>query len=218
MGVVIKSRTDGFRRAGLVHRVDGVYHQDGDLSEQQLTVLRADPNLLVVEGVQEDALQTGQAGAELVQEMGDTIAALEHQLDQVNTGRKLAISNLEQATAELEAERSCRLAILDHQAALPNLIVEAAKLLSPADPAQEGVILITADSLAGVITEHLQPQHKTPEAQVDGIQSTLGTSVEPPSPAPVQAVVAATGDQPAVNAEKVAGKRVTGTARNKGAE
>lgn len=194
MGTVIKAKRDGFRRAGLAHKVAGTFYQDGDLSEQQLAVLRADPHLLVVEGVQEDALQADQDNAELLLELGTTIAALEHDLDQARAGLKSACYDLTAA--------------LDRQKAAPGLVVEALKLLEPADPAQEGVICIMADSLAALITEHLQPQNKTPEAQVDGIQSTLGTSVEPPSAASVQAVVAATGDQPAgVSPEKAPGKR-----------
>lgn len=219
MGVVIKAKTDGFRRGGIAHRAKGTYYQDGDLTEQQLAVMRADPHLLVVEGVQGDALQANQGNTELMQEMGGTIAALEHELDQVKTGQLLAVSNLEQANAGLEAERSYRLAILDRQSALPNLVVEAAKLLAPADPAQEGVILITADSLVALITEHLKPQQATPEAQNDGLQSALSTASESPSPAPVSAVAPPTGDQPAVvNTDKVAAKRGASAARNKGAE
>ncbi|WP_336331638.1 HI1506-related protein [Pseudomonas putida] len=194
MGTVIKAKRDGYRRAGLAHKVAGTFYPDGDLSEQQLAVLRADAHLLVVEGVQEDALQADQDNAELLQEMGTTIAALEHDLEQARAGLKSACSDL---VAELERQK-----------AIPGLVVEALKLLEPADPAQEGVICIMADSLAALITEHLQPQNKTPEAQVDGIQSTLGTSVEPPSAAPVQAVAAATGDQSAgVSPEKAPGKR-----------
>lgn len=205
MGTLIKAKRDGFRRAGLAHKVAGTFYPDGDLSEQQLAVLRDDPNLLVVEGVQEDALQADEGNAELLQEMGTTIAALEHDLEQARAGLKSACSDL--------------VAALERQKAAPALVVEEAKLLVQADQTQEGVICILADDLAALITAHLQPQNKTPEAQVDGIQSTLGTSVEPPSAAPVQAVVAATGDQSAVvSTDKASGKRGAGAARNKGAE
>jgi len=103
------------------------------------------------------------------------------------------------------ADLSAALAL---QQAATALVVEEAKLLVQEDPTKEGVLCILADNLAALITAHLQPQNKTPEAQVDGIQSTLGTSVEPPSAAPVQAVVAATGDQSAVvSPEKASGKR-----------
>lgn len=194
MGTVIKAKRDGYRRAGLAHKVAGTFYQDGDLSEQQLAVLRADPHLLVVEGVLEDALQADQDNAELLQKMGTTIAALEHDLEQT---RVLLVST--------SADLSAALAL---QQAAPALVVEEAKLLVQEDPTKEGVICILADNLAALIAAHLQPQNKTPEAQVDGIQSTLGTSVEPPSAAPVQAVVAATNDQSAVvSPEKVPGKR-----------
>lgn len=215
MGVLIKSKIDGFRRGGIVHRAKGTYYQDGALTEEQLQQFSNEPQLVVV--TQASPAVTADQDDEslrLMQEMGDTIAALENELDQVKTGRLLAVSSLEQANTELEAERSYRLAILDRHAALPGLVVEAAKLLTPADPAQEGVILITADSLVALIAENLQPQQKTPEAQVDGIQSTLGTTVEPPSPTPVQAVATAAGDKPDAVSDEKTGKRT----RNKGAE
>ncbi len=194
MGTVIKAKRDVYRRAGLAHKVAGTFYPDGDLSEQQLAVLRADQHLLVVEDVQEDALQSDQGNAELLHEMGNTIAALEHDLEQA---RIVLVST--------SADLSAALAL---QHAAPGLVVEEAKLLVQEDPTKEGVICILADNLVALIAAHLQPQNKTPEAQVDGIQSTLGTSVEPPSAAPVQAVVAATGDQSAlVSPEKVPGKR-----------
>jgi hypothetical protein len=76
------------------------------------------------------------------------------------------------------------------------------------------VICIQADDLAALITEHLKPQQGAPEAQEDGIQSTLSTAGESPSPAPVQAVAPATGDQPAA----VTSEKKRGASRTKGAE
>lgn len=205
MGVVIKAKRDGYRRAGLAHKVAGTFYQDGDLSERQLAVLRADLHLLVVEGVQEDALQADQGNAELMQEMRNALAEL---TQETSAAIAMLERDLEQARADLGAATSGLSAMVALQQAAPGLVVESLKLLEPADPAQEGVICILADNLAALIAEHLQPQNKTPEAQVDGIQSTLGTSVEPPSAAPVQAVVAATGNQSAVvSPEKAPGKR-----------
>lgn len=210
MGVLIKSKTDGFRRGGIVHRARGTYYQDGALTEEQLDVFSREPQLVVVAQASPAAVGQDEESQRLMQEMGDTIAALEHELDQVNTGRLLAISNLEQAGTELEAERSYRLAVLDRQEALPGLVVEATKLLDPADPALEGVIIITADSLVTVIAELLQPQQKTPEAQDDANRSTLSNAGgnESPTPAQVPPVAPANGAPAgAVSPDKGTGKR-----------
>lgn len=211
MGVLIKSKTDGFRRGGIVHRAKGTYFEDGALTEQQLEEFLREPQLVVV--VQSSlvaAVGLDDESQRLMQEMGDTIAALEHERDQVNTGRLLAISNLEQAGADLEAERSYRLAVLDRQEALPGLVVEALRLVEPGDPTQEGVICIKADSLAALIAELLQPLQKTPEAQDDANRSTLSNAGgdESPTPSPVPAVASADG-APAgvVSPDKTTSKR-----------
>lgn len=211
MGVVIKSKTDGFRRGGIVHRAQGTYYPDGVLTEEQLEQFSQEPQLVVV--VQ--AIPAGVVGQDdesqrLMQEMGDTIAALEHELNEVNTGRKLVISKLELANEELETERSYRLAVLDRQDALPSLVVEALNLLEPADPTQEGVVCIKADSLAALIAELLQPQQKTPEAQDDANRSTLSNAVsdESPTPSPVPPVASPDGSPAgAVSPDKTTGKR-----------
>ncbi|MNH27169.1 hypothetical protein D3C79_872660 [compost metagenome] len=146
----------------------------------------------------------------LMQEMGDTIAALEHELDEVKTGRLLAITNLEDARAELEAARSAQQVVFDRQLALPGLVVEAATLRVPDAPEHEGVICIRADSLGALIAELLQPQAKAPEAQDDANRSTLSNAGgdESPTPAPVPAVAQADGAQAgAVSPDKAPGKR-----------
>lgn len=214
MGTVIKSSRDGFRRAGLVHRRAGTFYPDGELTEQQLEALRHDPMLVVVEGVQEDALQDASDYSELIQEMGNTIAALERDLELVRADLVASSADLDQARIGLSVATSDLSQALALQQAAPGLIAEEAKLLVPEDPAKEGVICILADNLVALIAAHLQPQNTTPEAQVDGIQSTLGTSVEPPSAAPVQAVASATGEQPEVVSGEKSGKRP----RAKGAE
>ncbi|MBP2843745.1 HI1506-related protein [Pseudomonas sp. PNP] len=211
MGVTIKSKTDGFRRGGIVHRAKGTYYPDGVLTEEQLEQFRCEPQLVVIEQVQPaGAVGLDDESQRLMQEMGDTIAALEHELGEANAGRLLAISNLEQAGAELEAERSCRLAVLERQHVLPGLVVEALNLLEPADPTQDGVICIKADSLAAFIAEQLQPQQKTPEAQDDANRSTLSNAGgdESPTPTPIPAVAQADGAQAGVVApDKSAPKR-----------
>lgn len=196
MGTAIKSKRDGYRRAGLAHYVAGTFYEDGDLSEQQLAMLRDDPNLMVVEGVLENTLQSDQDNDDLIQELGNTIAELEHDLGKAREGLKSACSDL--------------LAAHERQKAAPGLVVEAAKLLTPADPAQEGVIIITADSLIALIAEQLQPQQKTPEAQDDANRSTLSNAVrdESPTPAPVPAVASPDGAPTgAVSPEKAPAKR-----------
>ena len=196
MGTVIKAKRDGYRRAGLAHCVAGTFHEDGDLSERQLAMLRDDPNLLVVEGAQEDALQLDQDNDDLIQELGSTIAGLEHSLGQARAGLKSACSDL--------------MAALDRQKAAPGMVVEALKLLEPDDPSLEGVICIKADSLAALIAEQLQPQQKTPEAQDDANRSTLSNAGgdESPTPAQVPPVAPADGTPAgAVSPEKATGKR-----------
>ncbi|AJQ47949.1 MULTISPECIES: HI1506-related protein [Pseudomonas] len=196
MGIAIKSKRDGYRRAGLAHYVAGTFYEDGDLSEQQLAMLRDDPNLMVVEGVLENTLQSDQDNDDLIQELGNTIAGLEHDLDKARAGLKSACADL--------------LAAQERQKAAPDLVVEAAKLLTPADPAQEGVIIITADSLVTLIAEKLQPLQKTPEAQDDASRSTISNAGgdESPAPAPAAAVAQADGTQAGVvSPDKVQAKR-----------
>lgn len=205
MGIAIKSKRDGYRRAGLAHYVAGMFYEDGDLSEQQLAMLRDDPNLMVVEGVLESTLQSDQNNDDLIQELGNTIAELEHDLGKARAGLKSACSDL--------------LAAQERQKAAPDLVVDAAKLLTPADPAQEGVIIITADSLVALIAEKLQPQQKTPEAQDDASRSTISNADgdESPTPAPAAAVAQADGAQAGVvSPDKVQAKR--GKATQKDAE
>lgn len=211
MGVLIKSKTDGFRRGGIVHRAKGTYYPDGILTPEQLQQFSQEPQLVVVaQATPAGAVGQDDESQRLLQEMGDTIAALEHELDQANAGRLLVFSNLEHANAELLAARSERLVMLDHLAAVPALVVEAANLLVPEEPVQEGFILIKAESLAALIAEHLQPQQKTPEAQDDANRSTLSNAGgdESPTPSPVPPVASADGTPTgAVTPDKTTGKR-----------
>ncbi|MBA6100466.1 hypothetical protein H4C80_25575 [Pseudomonas juntendi] len=211
MGVTIKSKIDGFRRGGIVHRAEGTYYPDGVLTEQQLEQFRREPQLVVIEQVQPaGAVGLDDESQRLMQEMGNTIAALEHEVGQLNTGRLLLISNLEDVRTELESERSYRLAMLGRQEALPSQVVELLNLLEPEDPTQEGVVCIKADNLAALIADLLKPQQKTPEAQDDANRSTLSNAVgdESPTPAPVPPVAPADGTQAgAVSPEKSPAKR-----------
>lgn len=199
MGLIIKAKRDGFRRAGLVHRAAGTYHPDGELTEQQLEMLRNDPALLVVEDVQEDALDAGDANGELVQQMGDTIASLEHQL--------------EQARAELRTTSSDVVRLLEFQKAAPALVLEAIRALEPIDPATEGAIVIKEDSLVAIISSSLSL-----EAQDDGrktLDSSSGTETPPPPQADSPAPEGSAPDVQPVKAEKTTGRR--GGAEKKGA-
>lgn len=192
MGTIIKAKRDGFRRAGLVHRVAGTYYQDGELSDAQLEVLRTDPHLLVVEGVQEDAFTVDDDSAELIQELAGTIAQLEHSLEQARAGLKTASADV--------------IRLLEHQKGVPVLVLDAVRLLEPADPAAEGVISIKEDALAEVIRQQLQV---TTEVHNDG-SKTLdnSSSVEtPPSPAPLPPDASATVDAGSVKPAKPGAKR-----------
>lgn len=198
MGTVIKAKRDGFRRAGIVHLAAGTFYPDGELSESQLAVFRSEPQLLIVEGVQEDALQSDSEDmAELMQEMGDTIASLQHQLEVAHDQYDAAAVLL----ADLHAQQSVA----------PGLILAAAQALPPADPAAEGVICIEPDKLAALIIEHLQINQASSEASTDGNESPLNNSVgpeTPPNSAPVASVPPATGpDSEPVKGEKSANKR-----------
>ncbi|WP_323114334.1 HI1506-related protein [Pseudomonas guariconensis] len=197
MGTVIKAKRDGFRRAGLVHRVAGTFYPDGDLSERQLEVLRRDPHLLVVEGVQEDALQADTDHERLVQEMGDTIAQLEHDLGQARAG-------LQAATRDL-------VVVLERQKHAPVLILNDVRALEPADPAAQAVICIAQDTLAEIISQHLQNGQGATEANNDGSNPTLdnsGNAEASASPAtlPPTAPSPGPGAEP-VKETKPAGKR-----------
>ncbi|MDG9808578.1 HI1506-related protein [Pseudomonas juntendi] len=184
MGVLIKSKTDGFRRGGIVHRAKGTFYRDGALTDEQLEQFSREPQLVMV--VQESPVAaTGQdeESLRLIQQMGDTIAGLEHDLDKARAGLNSACSDL--------------MAALERQKAAPGLVVEAVALLEAADPTQEGVIIIKADNLVALITELLQPQVKAPEAQDDANRSTLSNASgdESPNPAPVPPVASPDGAQ-----------------------
>ncbi|KPA91392.1 hypothetical protein PF66_02275 [Pseudomonas asplenii] len=216
MGVVIKSKIDGFRRGGIAHSAEGTFYADGELTEQQLEQFRREPQLVVAEQAVPGATASqSNSSPVLMQEMGETIAELEHELEQTKAGLLTASFDLEKARAGLQSACSDLVKALDRQKAAPALIVEAAKLLAPADPAQEGVICILPDSLAGLVTEHL----KALEAQDDEHKSTLDSSggAEPSSSTPpVPAMAPASGDHSDAVTEKAAGKR--GAASKKGAE
>ncbi|MFJ3469056.1 HI1506-related protein [Pseudomonas sp. NPDC090201] len=199
MGTVVKAKRDGFRRAGLVHFVAGTFYPDGELSEVQLTVLRADPHLLVVEGVQEDALQVDiEQQTELIQEMGATIAALEH---------SLAIANDQYDVAAVLLA-----SLRDQQLAAPALIVAEARTLLPADPTAEGVICIAGDALLALIGQHLQPVQVSAEKPDDESDPTSNGPASDPEASqnstPVAPVSPAPGSDPGVvKAQKPSSKR-----------
>lgn len=198
MGTVVKAKRDGFRRAGLVHFVAGTFYPDGELSDAQLKVLREDPHLLVVEDVQEDSLQAD-AGeqAELLAEMGITIASLEHSLESARAGLKSASADL--------------IRVLEQQKAAPALILAAAQALEPADATVGGVMFIAPDTLLSLISDHLKPLASA-EAQTDdtdsasnGPASSVETSKETASISPTPP---ATGpDADVVKGAKGKGKR-----------
>ncbi|ODT20470.1 MAG: hypothetical protein ABS35_19580 [Kaistia sp. SCN 65-12] len=46
--IIITSRVDGFRRAGLAHPAQPVPHQTADFTDEQLLQLGNEPNLVIV--------------------------------------------------------------------------------------------------------------------------------------------------------------------------
>ncbi|MCK1791170.1 HI1506-related protein [Pseudomonas violetae] len=53
MALFIRAMRDGFRRAGIAHLSAGTYHADDAFSEEQLEALKGEPQLIVLEGVEE---------------------------------------------------------------------------------------------------------------------------------------------------------------------
>ena len=191
--------TDGFRRGGIVHRAKGTYYPDGYFTEEQLERFRQEPQLVIVEGTKEDPLDDSTRVAELLGEMGDTIAGLEQELEQVRARLRTASSDV--------------VRLLEFQEAAPALVLEAIRALEPIDPATEGAIVIKEDSLVAIISSCLSL-----EAQDDGrktLDSSSGTETPPP---PSSDSPASEGSGPGVQpvkAEKTTGKR--GGADKKGA-
>ena len=189
MGVFIKAVIDGFRRAGVVHRTRGKFYPDGYFTEAELAQLKAEPQLLVTEQ-DEPGLPDDQG--EVIQEMGNTIAQLEY--------------SLEQARADLKTASADVIRVLEHQKGVPVLVLDAVRLLEPADPAAEGVICIKGDALVEVIRQQLQVASEVPN---DGKQTLDNSSSPetPPNPAPLPADASATADAGAVKPGKPAAKR-----------
>jgi len=197
MGVLIKAKVDGFRRCGVVHRSHGTYHPDGFFTDAELDQLKREPQLLVTEQA-ESAVSTDQS--ELVQELGDTVANLEHSLEQARNGLRSASRDLIDA--------------LERQKQAPVLILDAVRVLEPADAAAQGVICIKEDDLAAIIRQSLTK----PEAHTDG-STTLDNSGGPEAPPPSEAVPpvsAAPGADATVKADKPAGKRGAGDKKGNG--
>lgn len=189
MGVVIKAVTDGFRRGGIAHRTRGKFYPDGYFTEAQLEQFKREPQLLVTE--QEEPGQSSDQD-ELIQEMGITIAKLEHSLEQTN--------------AELGGALSDLVEVLERQKSAPVLVLDAVRLLEPADPTAEGVICIKEDALVEVIRQQLQVASEVPN---DGKQTLDNSSSPetPPNPAPLPADASATVDAGALKSGKPATKR-----------
>lgn len=53
MALFIKAVLDGFRRAGIAHSRAGAYYPDDRFSEGELEALKGEPQLIVIEGVEE---------------------------------------------------------------------------------------------------------------------------------------------------------------------
>ena len=59
MGLIIKALRDGFRRAGIAHTKAGAFYPDGTFTEEQLVALKGEPQLVVIEGVEEPEQDDG---------------------------------------------------------------------------------------------------------------------------------------------------------------
>lgn len=59
MGLIIKALRDGFRRAGIAHNSAGTFYPDDAFTEEQLKALKGEPQLVVIEGVEEPEQDDG---------------------------------------------------------------------------------------------------------------------------------------------------------------
>lgn len=59
MGLIIKALRDGFRRAGIAHTKAGTFYPDDTFTEEQLVALKGEPQLVVIEGVEEPEQDDG---------------------------------------------------------------------------------------------------------------------------------------------------------------
>lgn len=63
--IIITSRQAGFRRCGVAHPAEPTEYADGVFTPEQLTILRAEPMLMVLEGEAEtEAPAKGKGGKE----------------------------------------------------------------------------------------------------------------------------------------------------------
>lgn len=185
MGIVIKAVTDGFRRGGIAHRAKGTYYPDGHFTEEELEQFRLEPQLVVIEQAE---FQQQSDHADLLREMGDTIASLEHSLEQARAGLKAASTDV--------------VALLEGHKRVPSLVLAAIQPLEPVPV--DGVITINEATLVEIIGQCLK------EASSDASQSTLDNSGGPgtsPASAEVSAVAAPPGADSAVKVEKPASRR-----------
>ncbi|MBN3968543.1 hypothetical protein IMW75_25145 [Pseudomonas gregormendelii] len=67
MALFIKALRDGFRRAGVAHSSAGTYYADDAFSEEQLEALNGEPQLIVLEGVEEPEQGGSDAGEDGVE-------------------------------------------------------------------------------------------------------------------------------------------------------
>ncbi|VXC71980.1 conserved hypothetical protein [Pseudomonas sp. 8Z] len=100
MGLLITALADGFRRAGVAHSTAGTYWPDDSFTAEQLEQLRAEPMLVVVEGVTppeeleqelEDENTPSTAAAGSTQAPGTTPAKAQAAQPAKATGAKAAV-------------------------------------------------------------------------------------------------------------------------------
>lgn len=59
--IIVKSTTDGFRRAGIAFGRDGVVLDTGSLTQEQIAAIKAEPKLVVADYVEPAAEGKGKA-------------------------------------------------------------------------------------------------------------------------------------------------------------
>ncbi|HCG2926672.1 TPA: hypothetical protein NJV01_003377 [Escherichia coli] len=101
--ITITAKRDGFRRCGVEHRDTPVVWPDGSFTEEQITILRNEPQLVVHQG----GAVSDDVQSELLRSR-TRIIELEHTIDQLRVGQselekaQVRIAGLEAANADLQ--------------------------------------------------------------------------------------------------------------------
>ena len=113
MPVQITARRDGFRRLGMAHSASTVTYPDGRFTPEELSILKAEPNLIVTEN--KDVADTQTSSSELSAAQG-RIAELEAGVLTLNQDIKDLKTQLDTSQAQLESVTAERDRLLAEQA------------------------------------------------------------------------------------------------------